>query len=62
MKELFFIFDKTLYKQLDGVAIASPLGLTLAYSFLCCHEKDVQISAQRYSNQCFTGDIWKLFL
>ena len=35
----FFIFDKTFCKQLDGVAIGSPLGPTLANSFLCYHEK-----------------------
>ena len=38
-KESFFIFDKTFCKQLDGVAIGSPLGPTLANSFLCYHEK-----------------------
>ena len=38
-KDSFFIFDKTFYKQLDGVAMGSPLGPTLANSFLCYHEK-----------------------
>ena len=38
MKESFFIFDKTFCKQSDGVAMGSPLGLTLANSFLCYHE------------------------
>ena len=38
-KESFFIFDKTFCKQLDGAAIGSPLGPTLANSFLCYHEK-----------------------
>ena len=37
IKESFLIFDKTFYKQLDGVAMGSPLGPTLANSFLCCH-------------------------
>ena len=36
-KESFFIFDKTFYKQLDGVAMGSQLGPTSAKSFLCCH-------------------------
>ena len=39
-KESFFIFDKTFYKQLDGVAMGSPLGPTLANPFLCYHEKN----------------------
>ena len=39
MKESFFIFDKTFYKQLDGVGMGSPLGPTLANAFLCYHEK-----------------------
>ena len=38
-KELFFIFYKTFYKQLDSVAMGSPLGPTLANAFLCYHEK-----------------------
>ena len=38
-KESFFIFDKTFYKKLDGVAMGSPLGPTLTNRFLCYHEK-----------------------
>ena len=29
-KELYFIFDSILYKQIDGVPMGSPLGLSLA--------------------------------
>lgn len=36
---LYFCFDSTYYKQLDGVAIGSPLGPSLANAFLCHHEK-----------------------
>ena len=39
MKEPSFIFNKTFYKPLDGVAMGSPLGPTLANKFLCYHEK-----------------------
>ena len=35
-----FIFDGTLYKQIDGGTIASPLGPTLANEFLIYHEKN----------------------
>ena len=45
MKELFFIFDKTFYKQLDGVAMGSTLSPTFANLFLCYHEK-------RWSDKC----------
>ena len=38
-KESFFIFDKTFYKQKDGVAMGYSLGPTLANSFLCYREK-----------------------
>ena len=36
----FFIFDYLLYKQIDGVAMGSPLGLTLANASLCHSEKE----------------------
>ena len=34
-----FIFDNKLHKQIDGVARGSPLGPTLANTFLCHYEK-----------------------
>ena len=34
-KESYFIFSRKLYKQVDGVAIGSPLDPTLANSFFC---------------------------
>ena len=34
-----FIFDYFLYKHVEGVAVDSPLGPTLANSFLCNYEK-----------------------
>ena len=37
--ESSFIFDNKLYKQIDGVAMGSPLGPTLANAFLCYYEK-----------------------
>ena len=33
-KESYFIFNGLLYKQIDGVAMGSPLGLSLANAFL----------------------------
>lgn len=37
--ESSFIFNDSLYKQVDGVAMGSPLGPTLANAFLCHHEE-----------------------
>ena len=37
--ESFFIFDGEYCSQSNGVAMASPLGLTLANNFLCHFEK-----------------------
>ena len=34
-----FNFDGKQYKQTDGVAMGSPLGLNLANAFLCFHEQ-----------------------
>ena len=39
-KDSHFIFVGTLYKQIDGVAMGSPLGPTLANAFLVFHEKN----------------------
>ena len=39
-KESFFIFDNSLYHQIDGVAIESPLGPSLTNAFLCHYEKE----------------------
>ena len=34
----YFLFDKKLYKQLDGVGMGLPLGPTFANIFMCFHE------------------------
>ena len=38
-KDSHFIFDRTLYKKIDVVAMGSLLGATLANAFLVYHEK-----------------------
>lgn len=40
VSESYFIFDGQCYQQIDGVAMGSPLGPTLANAFLCYHEKN----------------------
>ena len=39
IKDSFFVFNGTYYEQRDGVAMGSPLGPTLANSFLCYWEE-----------------------
>ena len=39
-KESFFIFDNSLYCQIDGVEMGSLLGPTLANAFLCHYERE----------------------
>ena len=40
-KESHFLFNKTLYKQVDGVAMGSQFWPTLATAFLAFHEKQL---------------------
>ena len=37
-KESIFLFDMAFYTQVDGVAMGSPLGPSLANAFFCHHE------------------------
>ena len=37
-KETFFMFNNKYYKQVDGVAMGSPLGLALAKIYMCSFE------------------------
>ena len=39
-KESYFIFNRELYKQVDGVTVGSPIGPTLANAFLVYFEKN----------------------
>ena len=39
-KELHFMFNNTLYKHIDVVAMGFPLGLSLANVFLADHEQN----------------------
>ena len=40
LKESIILFDNKYYRQIDGVAMGSPLGPTLANIFLCSHESN----------------------
>ena len=37
-KESYFMFNNILYKQIEGVAMGSPLGISLDNAFLAHHE------------------------
>ena len=50
----FFNFDGKICKQTDGVAMGSPLGPSLANTFLCSHE---QIWLNDYRRYYITEDI-----
>ena len=39
-KESYLIFNEILYKQINGVAMGSPLGPFLANAFFCFYEKN----------------------
>ena len=39
VKNSFFLFNGTYYEQIDGVAMGSPLGSTIANIFLCHWEE-----------------------
>ena len=39
-KNLDFIFHRTLYKQIDGVSVSFPLGITLTNAFLVYCKKN----------------------
>ena len=61
-KESYIIFNELLYKQIDGAAMGSPHGPTLANEFLCfyekkgleqCPEKFKPVYYRRYVNDIF---------
>ena len=64
-KESYFIFNSLLYKQIDGVAMGSPLGPSLANAFLSYHEKNWLNNCPQGFKPAFyrryVDDIFKLF-
>jgi hypothetical protein len=63
--ESFILFDNEFYQQIDGVAMGSPLGPTLANIFLCFHEKkwlsDCPCEFKPVYYQRYVDDIFLLF-
>jgi len=63
--ESFILFDNRYYQQIDGVAMGSPLGPTLANIFLCYNEKiwlnDCPTSFKPLYYRRYVDDIFLLF-
>ena len=55
IKETFFMFNNKYYKQVDGVAMGSPLGPALADTFICSFES-------KWSNLCSIDVILMIYL
>ena len=64
-KESYFVFNGQLYKQVDGVAMGSPLGPTLANAFLVYFEKtclqNCPSDFKPHYYQQYVDDIFVLF-
>ena len=65
VKELFFVFDSSLYHQIDGVAMGSSLRPTLANAFLCHYEKEwLDSSPNKFKSKLYKrylDDIFVMF-
>ena len=62
---MYCIFDRTLYKQIDDVAIDLPLGLTLVNPLLVYHEQNwlerCPLEYKPFYYQMYAEDIFALF-
>ena len=65
-KESYFVFNGHLYKQVDGVAVGSPLGPTLANTFLVHFEKNwlqnCPSDFKPHDYRQYVNDIFVLFM
>ena len=52
-KESIILFDMAFYTQVDGVAMGSPLGRSLANVFLCHHKTKWLNDCPKNLQQCF---------
>ena len=57
----FFSFEGKIYKQIDGVAMGSPLGPTFANAFLCFHEQIWLDEFKPVYYRRYVDDIFVLF-
>ena len=57
LKECIILFDNKYYRQIDRVAIGSPLGPTLTNIFLCYHESNWFKDVRKILNLYITKDM-----
>nr|XP_027227216.1 uncharacterized protein LOC113819174 [Penaeus vannamei] len=57
-KDISLFFNGKLYKQIEGFAMGSPVGPTLANIFMCHNEEIWLNNCPSDSNQCTTLDIF----
>ena len=57
LKECIILFDNKYYRQIDRVAIGSPLGPTLTNIFLCYHESNWLKDVRKILNLYITKDM-----
>ena len=62
VKSLTFMFNDDYYKKVDGVAMESPLGPTLANLFQCITKLNDLRIVHNNLNRSFTIDMWKISL
>ena len=64
-KESFFLFNNKYYKQVDGVAMGSPLGPALANIFMCSFEskwlQDCSNDFKPVFYTCSVDDVFAVF-
>lgn len=62
LKESVFLFNGDLFKQIDGVAMGSPLAQTIVNTFICHHKNKCldecptefkPVVYERYVAECF---------
>ena len=61
-KGSYFILNGLRYKQIDGIAIGSPLGPSLANAFLSYHEKNLLNNCPQGFKPVFTDVMSMIFL
>ena len=62
-KESIILFDSCFYSQIDGVAMGSPLGPTLANIFLCYHENQwLEDCPEHFKPVCYRRYVDEIFV
>ena len=57
-----FSFNRTMFRQIDGFAIGSPLGTTLAIIFVGFFEKRIPTDEWPLMYDCYVDDVFSFFV